>query len=462
MEISDEPWSLNSNDIVESESESVNSSRQKRRKLETVMIPPRPDNEMTRKLRPQKLPLSQVSHVPTPPPPPPVRFVKPVTDSSSSSIELVRELAPGQEQEDIELVRRMWEMPVVFDFLMLFNDRLEIVESISMDEIEKAIVVSNGQGFLGHLHTELLKGFRPKLKVNKMNWTVILAKKFRTEELNENPFRPSSGSEAEDYCNATVTNRVRILKLLCEMRCCEHDLRNILQDVLKPIPKPSSMSRKRKMKDRITINHYRRVPIGRLSSTILFWLVEIWDPVQVRLYKEVLQSPKKNERISGQTKVQSWELIASSYEELSSFADSLGIKGTHSRNLKKRISNEVLPDLERELEREAKKQRRAERIKANASTIILDQHGGYGRSIRSRTEAKYTFEEYDRTMDEAIDEGEPWNSRLLSSDKMELASPHSETNSLNQMPNAFVSNGNNATATVQNNLQENDSDRMDA
>lgn len=77
MEISEDAWSLNSSDVVvDSEPESVNSSRKKRRKLERVIPPPtRPDNEMTRKLRPQKLPLSET----TPPP------VKPSTPSPPAS-----------------------------------------------------------------------------------------------------------------------------------------------------------------------------------------------------------------------------------------------------------------------------------------------------------------------------------------------------------------------------------------
>lgn len=77
MEISEDAWSLNSSDdvVVDSESESVNSSRKKRRKLERVIPPPRPDNEMTRKLRPQKQPLSET----TPPP------VKPSTPSPPAS-----------------------------------------------------------------------------------------------------------------------------------------------------------------------------------------------------------------------------------------------------------------------------------------------------------------------------------------------------------------------------------------
>lgn len=75
----------------------------------------------------------------------------------------------------------------------------------------------------------------------------------------------------------------------------------------------------------------------------------------------------------------SWELIASNYEELVTFSEGLGLKSTHSRNLKKRLVNEVLPDVERRLEREAKKRRTAERRKACEATIILDQYGGYGR-----------------------------------------------------------------------------------
>lgn len=108
-----------------------------------------------------------------------------------------------------------------------------------------------------------MKGLRPKLRVNESNWTSILAKKFRTEELDENPFQPSPGSEAEHYCNATVADRylviclfdyellcgfrVRILKLLCELRCCEDDLRNVLQEVLKPVSRIAAVPRRRKV-----------------------------------------------------------------------------------------------------------------------------------------------------------------------------------------------------------------------
>lgn len=80
------------------------------------------------------------------------------------------------------------------------------------------------------------------------------------------------------------------------------------------------------------------------------------------------------------------------------------------------------------------------------------------RAIRSRTEAKYTFEEYDKTMDEAIDDGEAWKGGTVVN-KVKAASPQLEINSLNNMQNGFVNNNN--TTRVQNDVQENDSDRID-
>lgn len=62
-------------------------------------------------------------------------------------------LAPGEEEQGIEVVRGMWETPVIFDFLSLFKEQLLVLESISMDEIELAIVRSNGEGLLTHIHT---------------------------------------------------------------------------------------------------------------------------------------------------------------------------------------------------------------------------------------------------------------------------------------------------------------------
>ena len=66
---------------------------------------------------------------------------------------------------------------------------------------------------------------------------------------------------------------------------------------------------------------------------------------------------------------------------------------------------ELVPHLEKRIEREERKLRAAERLRQHECNIILDLHGGYGRSARQRTEAKYTFEEYDRAMAKAIDEG---------------------------------------------------------
>ena len=64
-----------------------------------------------------------------------------------------------------------------------------------------------------------------------------------------------------------------------------------------------------------------------------------------------------------------------------------------------------MPRLEKQIEREERKQKAAERLRQHESNIILDSSGGYGRTARNRTEAKYTFEEYERAMAEAIDEG---------------------------------------------------------
>lgn len=42
---------------------------------------------------------------------------------------------------------------MIFDFLSLFKEQLVVLESISMDDVERAIVRSNGEGLLTHIHT---------------------------------------------------------------------------------------------------------------------------------------------------------------------------------------------------------------------------------------------------------------------------------------------------------------------
>jgi len=61
--------------------------------------------------------------------------------------------------------------------------------------------------------------------------------------------------------------------------------------------------------------------------------------------------------------------------------------------------------LEKKTEKEERKIRAAQKMKQYESNIILDPRGGCGRTARQRGETKYTFEEYERAMDEAIDEG---------------------------------------------------------
>ena len=103
-----------------------------------------------------------------------------------------------------------------------------------------------------------MRGLRPRLAVDEANWTAVLARKLRSEcfENEANPFTPERGNEVEDYCNASAVSRsyaalicvwlegwcrVLTLKRLCDLRCCENDVRDIFDQCLRPkskLPRP--------------------------------------------------------------------------------------------------------------------------------------------------------------------------------------------------------------------------------
>lgn len=156
-------------------------------------------------------------------------------------------------------------------------------------------------------------------------------------------------------------------------------------------------------------------------------------------------------RVRGHTRINSWEVIASDVDQLQQFGEQLPSTGTYSRNLKKKANNldfyslerllfqvltDLVPQLEKRIEREERKMRAAARLRKHECNIILDLHGGYGRPARARNEAKYTFEDYERAMAEAIDEG------IMESDSTDAhASPPADTDdmSLDRPPEASTS-----------------------
>lgn len=308
---------------------------------------------------------------------------------------------------DLVKVKGMWEMAVVFHFLHVFRGPLEVIaDGVRMETLEQAIVRSTGQGLLTRLHIGLMKGLKPKLNVDETNWPAVLSRKFRSEclDADENPFTPERGNEAEHYCNASVVDRVLILKMLCELRCCEGDVREIFELCLKPNSKNRRPPKKKHKKEVSELSQFRPSPIGQLNATTLFWFLDCPDFVDFRLYKETREHLKRGGTVHGHTRIKSWELIAADVEKLQQFGEELPSAGSYCRSLKKKVL-ELVPRLEKRIEREERKIRATERLKRHECNIILDLNGGYGRSARQRTEAKYTFEEYERAMAEAIDEG---------------------------------------------------------
>ena len=148
---------------------------------------------------------------------------------NEDGVEMVREVTDEEVERDRATIRGMWELAAVFQFFHTFQSPLALTPiPVKMNDIEQAIVKSNGQGLLARLHTvatqegwtaasvtrchvmqDLLKGLRPRVGVDETNWTTVLARKLRSECPNskENPFNPDRGNEALDYCNAPAVQR---------------------------------------------------------------------------------------------------------------------------------------------------------------------------------------------------------------------------------------------------------------
>lgn len=148
-------WSDEGSELSDFETE----NGKKRRRLEPLPPPVRPDNVQTRKLRPpqhlrqQKPPTPSESSDSTPSTPEPGKGCRIAKKSEFWGTELIRELTNEDMERDLEVIRGMWEMSVVFHFLHVFRSQLQVIlDGVRMETLERAIVGSNGRGLLADLH----------------------------------------------------------------------------------------------------------------------------------------------------------------------------------------------------------------------------------------------------------------------------------------------------------------------
>ncbi|KAL2635987.1 hypothetical protein R1flu_007466 [Riccia fluitans] len=321
--------------------------------------------------------------------------VTPPKTSSEPFVPIVLSQPRLPAQEDRWQLRNMWELASVLNFLQVFRPVLKIGDDFTAEELESALLVPNNR--LGNIHIILLKAVPPvhRSPLNLDTWVTILTKKLQSwwSWVAEGPcpLFPAHGQEIQTYKEFDPGTRLIILKALCEIRLDQDDTRSFLEHSLK---------------QGTPIITFRKERIGADMYGTTYWYFE--DPaLGYRLCRDTRVDVKVKGRIRARDYpppvVGQWETVATNYEEFCHVAEKL----TSSSNrleaaLGKKITSEILPELEeiqKKKERTLKKQQR--------QAVLLDslmQGNGLaaGRSRRDRKPVSYTFDDYDRSINEAI------------------------------------------------------------
>ncbi|CAL5384300.1 unnamed protein product [Camellia sinensis] len=303
---------------------------------------------------------------------------------------MVSELSPTESELSRLRLRQRWEFASVLNFLHVFEPVIESKMKVSAEDIETALITPNN--LLAQLHIMLLKGIPPISKALNGSdaWVMVLCKKLAMwwpwVAEGDIPLTAAKGEEIPRYKELDPTIRLLLLKALCEIRADQDDTVSYINDGLK---------------NGTEISSFRKDKIGGDGNGTTYW----YDGNEVtgyRLYKE-LSKFESMPKVKGKglpTIISEWETLATNLEEFRKVVDEfLSSKAKLEVGVGKTIEVNVIPVLEKlhkSKERAMKKQQRKE-ILSNGFF-----NPGITRSCRNRRPVNYTFDEYDKAIDEAI------------------------------------------------------------
>ncbi|KAJ8499873.1 hypothetical protein OPV22_010425 [Ensete ventricosum] len=292
-------------------------------------------------------------------------------------------------------LRSMWELAAVLDFFHSFRPLLNIAVEFSAEELETALITPNST--LDDVHMPLLKAIPPvtRMALGRATWVTVLCRKLRDwwhwVADGEIPIVASHGTEIETYKTLDPRTRILILKALCDIRVEQEDIRNFIDDSLKR---------------GIQLSAFRKERIGGDSHGISYWYED--DPIiGHRLYREIRQVEVKKVKGKGSSSVPlisiQWEAVATNLDEFREVSEKL-LSSTNrtEASLGKKIKFDFLPEIEKihkKKERLLKKQHREALL---LDTFVTADGLSTGRSLRDRKPVTYTFDDYDRSINEAI------------------------------------------------------------
>ncbi|XP_010477095.1 PREDICTED: DDT domain-containing protein DDR4 isoform X2 [Camelina sativa] len=320
-----------------------------------------------------------------------------VAGGSSSSGKIVTSLVPPPEPSQMPRwnLRSMWELASVLNFLHVFRPLLKINAEFSAEEFETALLSPNDT--LSDIHIPLLKAIPPvtRMALTRDTWVTVLCRKIRDcwhwVAEGDLPIVASQGREIEVYKNLDPAIRVVILKALCDIRVEQEDIKSYIDNSLKT---------------GVHLSVFRKDRVGGDSHGVNFWYED--DPlIGHRLYREIRKAEVLKVRTKGSKILPNityqWETVATNFDEFQDVSEKL-LQST-SRievSLGKKLTKDMLPEIEKEHKRKEKllkKQHRQALLLDNF--LVVDGLGG-GRSLRDRKPVRYTFDDYDKSINEAI------------------------------------------------------------
>ncbi|XP_073139389.1 DDT domain-containing protein DDR4 [Henckelia pumila] len=292
-------------------------------------------------------------------------------------------------------VRSMWQLASILNFLNVFRPLLNIKVEFSVEEFETALITPNNT--LCDIHMPLLKAIPPvtRMALGYGTWITVLCRKLRDwwhwVAEGDLPIVASHGTEVEVYNSLDPGVRVVILKALCDIRVEQEDIRNYIDDSIK---------------HGVQLSTFRKERIGGDSHGISYWYEN--DPIiGHRLYREsrkveVKKGKGKNVPPIPHSSYQ-WETVATNLDEFLDVSEKLfSSKNRTEVSVGKKLKNDMLPEIERVHKKKEKLLKKQHRQALMLDNMMNLDGLATGRSLRDRKHVTYTFDDYDRSINEAI------------------------------------------------------------
>ncbi|GFZ12075.1 DDT domain superfamily [Actinidia rufa] len=261
-------------------------------------------------------------------------------------------------------LRSMWELASILNFLNVFRPLLNIKVEFSAEEFETALITPNNT--LGDVHIPLLKVAEGEL-----------------------PIVASHGAEVEAYNTLDPGVRVLILKAICDIRV---EILDVSVNVCSFRKNTGTMN----------------TNLRGISAWPQFTFPRYEDDSIIghRLYREIRKVEAKKVKGKNVQPIPSssyhWETVATNLDEFQDVSEKLfSSKNKTEASLGKKLKNDMLPEIEKVHKRKERLLKKQHREALLLDNMIVDGVGA-GRSLRDRKPVTYTFDDYDRSINEAI------------------------------------------------------------